>query len=63
MPRLVITSCFRVLSVLLVGISAAAMGSARPMELPDRHVQPPETPELVILSEAGGGLHVHTHHG
>jgi len=61
MPQLVITSCFRTLSLLVVVMSAAALGSARPMELPDRHVPPPETPELVITSLTEGGHSVQTH--
>nr|BBJ05319.1 hypothetical protein YBY_31680 [Marinobacter nauticus] len=37
-----------------VVMSAAALGSTRPMELPDRHTPLPETPELVISSLIGG---------
>lgn len=55
MPRLVITSCLRMLSLALVVVSAAALGSTRPMELPDRHIPLPETPELVIPSLMQGG--------
>ena len=41
----------------LVVLSAAALGSTRPMELPDRHVPLPEAPELVIPSTQVGGPH------
>lgn len=57
MPQLVITSCFRALSLALVVLSAAALGSTRPMELPDRHVPLPEAPELVIPSAMEGEPH------
>lgn len=58
MPQLVMTSCFRTLSLALVVLSAAALGSTRPMELPDRQVLLPETPELVVPSANKGGPHV-----
>ncbi|KAA1172844.1 hypothetical protein FWJ25_13625 [Marinobacter salinexigens] len=48
MPRLVITSSGRWLLLAVVILSAATLGSARPMELPGRHVVFPEVPELVI---------------
>ncbi|MBD3657192.1 hypothetical protein [Marinobacter sp.] len=54
MPQLVITSCFRALLLWAVVMSAAALGSTRPMELPDRHTPMPETPELVISSLTEG---------
>ncbi len=57
MPQLVITSCFRRLSLALVVLSAATLGSTRPMELPDRHIPLPEAPELVIPSAMEGGSH------
>ncbi|WP_417531800.1 hypothetical protein [Marinobacter lipolyticus] len=57
MPQLVITSCLRTLSLTLVVLSAAALGSTRPMELPDRHIPLLEAPELVIPSTMEGGLH------
>lgn len=63
MPQLVITSCFRMLSLTLVVLSAAALGSTRPMELPDRHIPFPETPELVIPSLMEGGRCVQTNIG
>lgn len=63
MPQLVITSCFRTVSLALVVLSAAALGSTRPMELPDRHVPLPEVPELVIPSPMEGGPYVQTNAG
>jgi len=42
----------------LVVLSAAALGSTRPMELPDRHVPMPEAPELVIQLLSQGGHRV-----
>ena len=63
MPQLVITSCFRTVSLALVVLSAAALGSTRPMELPDRHVPLPEVPELVIPSLMEGGPCVQTNAG
>lgn len=58
MPQLVITSGFRMVSLLLVVLSAAVLGSTRPMELPDRHIPLPETPELVIPPLSEGGYRV-----
>lgn len=56
MPQLVITSCVRAVLLSAVVISAAALGSTRPMGLPDRHIALPETPALVIESMIAGGL-------
>lgn len=57
MRQLVITSCLRTLSLTLVVLSAAVLGSTRPMELPDRQIPLPEAPELVIPSVLEGGPH------
>lgn len=54
MPKLVITSCSRALLLGAMVMSAAALGSTRPMELPNRHVPLPETSELVISSLTEG---------
>lgn len=59
MPQLVITSCVRALLLTVVVISAV-LGSTRPMELPNRHIPLPETPELVISSLVEGIRYVWT---
>lgn len=58
MPQLVMTSCVREVSLALVVVSAAALGSTRPMALPDQPVPPPEVPEQLYQSATGGHRYV-----
>ncbi|TBW58151.1 hypothetical protein EZI54_04665 [Marinobacter halodurans] len=52
MPQLVITSGPRRLSLALVVLSAAVLGSARPIDIPDRYTPPAETPDLILPARA-----------
>ncbi len=48
MPRLVMTSGLRHGVLALVTVSAAALGSARPVDTPERFVRSPEAPTLLV---------------
>lgn len=51
MPQLVMTSALRHAVLALVTVGAATLGSARPVETPERHVRLPAPPSLLV----GGG--------
>lgn len=48
MPQLVMTSGLRHAVLALVTVSAATLGSARPVDTPERFVLSPEAPALVV---------------